>query len=91
MRRFKANGEYAHYGEVHLIGGKGYALRWEIDNSAPCGRCAFFNNITHNTEKMCEHPYKEERKCKHEKGTTKGWNCLEYVEIPYENIEPYYI
>ena len=51
MIRYKATDEYAHFGEVYLINGKGYALRWEIDNSAPCGHCALFNNITTDTEK----------------------------------------
>lgn len=35
MIRYKAIGEYAHYGEVYLINGKGYALRREMNNSAP--------------------------------------------------------
>ena len=51
MIQYKATGEYSHYGEVYLINGKGYALHWEIDNSAPCGRCALFNNITTDPEK----------------------------------------
>lgn len=82
MRRYKAIDEYAHYGEVYLINGKGYALHWEIGNSAPCGRCALFNNVTIDSEKMCMHPDKENRLCKHDPGTTKGWNTLEYVHIP---------
>ena len=78
MTRYKATDEYAYYGEVYLINGKGYALRWEIDNSAPCGHCALFNNVTTDTERMC----------KHESGTSKGWNTYEYVHIPDNNIIP---
>ena len=88
MRRYKATDAYAHFGEVFLINGKGYALHWKIDNSAPCGRCALFNNITHDTEKMCGHPNKDKRMCKHEPGTSKGWNTCEYVHIPDRNIKP---
>ena len=75
MIRYKATDEYAHFGEVYLINGKGYALRWEIDNSAPCGHCALFNNVTTDTERMCMHP-------------DKGWNTYEYVRIPDRNIIP---
>ena len=88
MIRYKATDEYAHFGEVYLINGKGYTLRWEIDNSAPCGHCALFNNVTTDTEKMCMHPDKDKRMCKRESGTSKGWNTYEYVHIPDGNIIP---
>lgn len=86
MIRYKATGEYAQYGEVYLINGKGYALRREIDNSAPCGHCALFNNVTADTKRMCMHPNKDRRMCKHKPGTSKGWNTYEYVHIPDRNI-----
>ena len=82
MKRYKAINEYAHYGEVHLINGKGYALHWTIDNSAPCSKCALFNNVTTDSGKMCMHPDKENRLCKHNIGTTKGWDTREYVYVP---------
>lgn len=88
MIRYKATDEYAHFGEVYLINGKGYALHWEIDNSVPCGHCALFNNVTTDTEKMCMHPDKDKRMCKHESGTSKGWNTFEYVAIPERNVVP---
>ena len=91
MIRYKAIGEYAHYGEVYLINGKGYALRREMNNSAPCGHCALFNIATTDTDiarMCCGHPNKEMRMCKHEPGTLKGWNTLEYVAIPQQCIMP---
>ena len=88
MRGYKATGEYAHYGEVYLINGKGYALRKEINNSAPHGHCPFFRVMAKSPKKSCVHPNKERRLCKHELGTTNGWNTLEYVSIPDENIQP---
>ena len=84
MIRYKAIDEYAHYGEVYLIKGKGYSLHWEMNNSAPCGHCALFNNVRTG----CMHPNKEIRMCKHEPGTLKGWNTLEYVAIPEQYITP---
>ena len=30
---------------------------------------------------MCKHPVKKNRKCKHEPGSTKGWNTTEYMKI----------
>lgn len=34
------------------------------------------------------HPDKDKRMCKHESGTSKGWNTYEYVHIPEKNIIP---
>lgn len=62
MVRYKATNEYAHFGEVYLINGKGYALHWEIDNCAPCGHCALFNNVTTDIEKCVCIPIKT-REC----------------------------
>ena len=87
MRKFIATEHYAEYGEVKLFMGRGYALRFTENNSAPCGKCAFFNNNTHETERMCGHPKKEQRECKHETGTEKGWNTTEYIKIPEQYIK----
>ena len=87
MIRYKATGDYAHYGEVYFINGKGYALRWEMNNSAPCGHCALFNIATNGITRMCcMQPNEEMRMCKHEPGTLKGWNTFEYVAVPEQCI-----
>lgn len=64
-----------------IINGKKYKLTFKVDNSAPCGNCAFHDKYTHDIEKMCKHPDKKNRKCKHEPGSTRGWNTTEYMKI----------
>ena len=59
---------------IELIDNKEYVLTPHQDTSAPCSNCVFFyrGNLT------CQHPDKENKHCKCDPGTTKGWNTLEY-------------
>lgn len=82
MEKYKATGIYARYGEIFFVNNKSYALRWFRDNSAPCANCAFFNH----SNLSCDYPNKDERLCRRESGTTKGWDTLEYLMIPERYI-----
>lgn len=62
-------------GEVEIINGKRYFLKYVEDNSAPCSNCAFFNR---GSGDICKHPNKSQRMCYNEIGTNKGWNTMEY-------------
>lgn len=61
-----------------IINDEKYILVKTIDNSAPCGKCAFHSTDYNN---ICSHPDKANRKCEHKRGTNKGWNTLEYKKI----------
>lgn len=58
--------------EEEIVNHNTYILVKTLDNSAPCSKCAFFRYDS------CAHPDKSKRNCKHELGTHKGWNTLEY-------------
>ena len=58
-----------------------YALVEHIDNSAPCSKCHYFKGM------MCSFPIGEDKKCKVEKGTSKGWNTQEYTLVPEEEYK----
>lgn len=59
--------------------GVDYILTEYIDNSAPCGKCVFL--YLRYGDAKCTFPKRKKKKCKHEPGTTKGWNTLEYTKI----------
>lgn len=60
------------------IRGRKYELTYYQDNSAPCSKCAFWNNM------KCRFPKTRKRGCVINQGTSKGWNTYEYQEIPNE-------
>lgn len=62
------------------IRGRKYELTYHQDNSAPCSKCAFWNNM------KCRFPKNRKRGCIINQGTSKGWNTYEYHEIPNEQV-----
>ena len=48
------------------------------NNSAPCSHCVFLKRGFGKDALTCQHPDKENKRCKQELGTTKGWNTVEY-------------
>lgn len=81
--KYKGIGIYSYYNNVEVINDSFYGMLRTVDNSAPCANCAFH---TTDYERFCVHPNKDKRKCKHESGRNKGWNTIEYVEIPKEYV-----
>lgn len=59
------------------INNKLYELRSFISNSAPCSKCAFLER----KNLSCTFPKEYAKCCSIGKGTRKGWDTREYVEI----------
>jgi len=72
--KIKKNGKII---EAQLIDGVLVSLKPFENNSAPCSKCAFWNVY----ELKCTFPKDKLKECKREKGTTHGWNTLEYTTI----------
>lgn len=63
-----------------------YTLVPYVDNSAPCGKCAFFNKF----DLKCIFPTdRRTRKCTNRPGTSKGWNNTEYRKLSEDEYKYY--
>lgn len=70
-----------HASKTRVIKGMQLELKYLEDNSAPCAHCAFYSIG------KCVFPKKEEKECTQTRGTRKGWNTEEYIELDVSDIE----